>query len=62
MLICQLLLQPFRQPGPRVLTIDAENPEDVDTTLLGTDFMFYIAFFGKAISLSTFSSNVQEYV
>ncbi|CAH1112243.1 unnamed protein product [Psylliodes chrysocephalus] len=35
---------PFR-PGQRIITIDAENPEDVDTSLLGTDFMFYLAFF-----------------
>ncbi|XP_050517209.1 NEDD4 family-interacting protein 2 [Diabrotica virgifera virgifera] len=35
---------PFR-PGQRVITIDAENTDDVDTSLLGTDFMFYIAFF-----------------
>ncbi|KAG5888279.1 hypothetical protein JTB14_025199 [Gonioctena quinquepunctata] len=36
---------PFRTPGQRIVTIEAENPEDVDTSLLGTDFMFYIAFF-----------------
>ncbi|KAJ8936660.1 hypothetical protein NQ318_020640 [Aromia moschata] len=36
---------PYRQPGQRVLTIESENPEDVDTSLLGTIFMFYIAFF-----------------
>lgn len=35
----------FRPPGQRVLTIESENPDDVDTSLLGTDFMFYIAFF-----------------
>ncbi|KAJ8969197.1 hypothetical protein NQ314_001868 [Rhamnusium bicolor] len=35
----------YRQPGQRVLTIESENPDDVDTSLLGTDFMFYIAFF-----------------
>ncbi|CAH1955276.1 unnamed protein product [Acanthoscelides obtectus] len=38
-------IQPGPGPGPRVLTIDSENSEDVDTSLLGTDFMFYIAFF-----------------
>lgn len=31
----------------RILTIDPEAAEDVDTSMLGTDFMFYIAFFGK---------------
>ncbi|CAG9861537.1 unnamed protein product [Phyllotreta striolata] len=36
---------PFR-PGQRVITIDAtEATEDPDTSLLGTDFMFYLAFF-----------------
>ncbi|XP_074037632.1 nedd4 family interacting protein [Leptinotarsa decemlineata] len=36
---------PFRQPGQRIITIDADINEEVDTSLLGTDFMFYIAFF-----------------
>ncbi|CAH1159627.1 unnamed protein product [Phaedon cochleariae] len=36
---------PFCQPGQRVIAIDTDNPDDVDTSLLGTDFMFYIAFF-----------------
>lgn len=43
-------LQPveFRAaPNQRILTIDPETAEDVDTSMLGTDFMFYIAFFGK---------------
>lgn len=44
---CLFQPQPYRPPGPRVLTIESENVEDVDTSLLGTDFMFYIAFFGK---------------
>ncbi|KAL3267409.1 hypothetical protein HHI36_011538 [Cryptolaemus montrouzieri] len=34
-----------RPHGQRVITISNEAAEDVDTTLLGTDFMFYIAFF-----------------
>nr|XP_023011804.1 uncharacterized protein LOC111502069 [Leptinotarsa decemlineata] len=40
---------PFRQPGQRIITIDADINEEVDTSLLGTDFMFYIAFFGEFI-------------
>ncbi|XP_060530252.1 NEDD4 family-interacting protein 2 [Cylas formicarius] len=35
----------FRPPCQRILTLDNETGEEVDTTLLGTDFMFYIAFF-----------------
>lgn len=35
----------FRQPGQRILTIAADASDDVDTSLLGTDFMFYTAFF-----------------
>ncbi|XP_030767081.1 NEDD4 family-interacting protein 2 [Sitophilus oryzae] len=34
----------FRAQGQRIV-IDNEAAEDVDTSLLGTDFMFYIAFF-----------------
>ncbi|KAK9875786.1 hypothetical protein WA026_009577 [Henosepilachna vigintioctopunctata] len=34
-----------RPNGQRVITISNESAEDVDTSLLGTDFMFYIAFF-----------------
>lgn len=37
---------PFRQIGhQRIIAIENEATDDVDTTLLGTDFMFYIAFF-----------------
>lgn len=41
-------LQPieYRPPGPRILTIDADTTDDIDTSLLGTDFTFYVAFFG----------------
>ncbi|RZC41031.1 DUF2370 domain containing protein [Asbolus verrucosus] len=38
-------LSQYRTPGQRILTIENESNEDVDTSLLGTDFMFYIAFF-----------------
>ncbi|XP_975457.2 NEDD4 family-interacting protein 1 [Tribolium castaneum] len=38
-------LSQYRAPGQRILTIENESNEDVDTSLLGTDFMFYIAFF-----------------
>lgn len=48
---------PFR-PGQRIITIDAENPEDVDTSLLGTDFMFYLAFFGKFQSLNKLEKTI----
>lgn len=42
----------FRQPAHahRILdinTLHADSNDDVDTSLLGTDFMFIIAFFGK---------------
>lgn len=40
-------LSQYRTPGQRILTIENETTEDVDTSLLGTDFMFYIAFFGS---------------
>lgn len=38
----------FRSPPAQriLLPLDNEAHEDVDTSLLGTDFMFYIAFFG----------------
>lgn len=35
----------FHPPTHRVLAIDADQ-DDTDTSLLGTDFMFYTAFFG----------------
>ncbi|XP_044255574.1 NEDD4 family-interacting protein 1 [Tribolium madens] len=38
-------LSQYRAPGQRILTIENESNEEVDTSLLGTDFMFYIAFF-----------------
>jgi hypothetical protein len=38
-------LSQYRTSGQRILTIENEANEDVDTSLLGTDFMFYIAFF-----------------
>jgi len=34
-----------RPSAQRILAIDAEANDDVDTSLLGTDFMFYTAFF-----------------
>lgn len=42
----------FRPQGQRIVPIDNEAAEDVDTSLLGTDFMFYIAFFGKYVKSS----------
>ncbi|XP_076252510.1 nedd4 family interacting protein isoform X2 [Rhynchophorus ferrugineus] len=41
----------FRPQGQRIVPIDNEAAEDVDTSLLGTDFMFYIAFFGLIICI-----------
>ncbi|KAJ3657838.1 hypothetical protein Zmor_009617 [Zophobas morio] len=38
-------LTQYRAPGQRIITVENEPNEDVDTSLLGTDFMFYIAFF-----------------
>lgn len=35
----------YRQPTQRILAIDADGNDDIDTSLLGTDFMFYTAFF-----------------
>lgn len=35
----------YRPQAQRILTLDAEPNEDSDTSLLGTDFMFYTAFF-----------------
>lgn len=35
----------FRTTAQRIITIDADASEDIDTSLLGTDFMFYTAFF-----------------
>lgn len=35
----------FRAVGQRLLTINGEETDDNDTSLLGTDFMFYTAFF-----------------
>lgn len=34
-----------RAPGQRIVTINNDVNDEVDTSLLGTDFMFYIAFF-----------------
>lgn len=35
----------FITTGQRIITIDADASDEIDTSLLGTDFMFYTAFF-----------------
>lgn len=42
----------------QLLAIDAEGGEDVDTSLLGTDFMFYTAFFGEQTIIYVYDCHV----